>query len=439
MSALRAWLDQHGLGKYVELFAENDIGLDVLPDLTDADLKGLGMSLGDRRRILRAAASLDPTMASSEPAVAPRADERDAERRQLTVMFCDLVGSTELSQRLDPEDLREIIQGYQDCCTAVVARYEGVVAKYMGDGVLAYFGYPRAHEDDAERAVRAGLDIVADIASVSRSQAARLPDPLAVRVGIATGLVVVGDLRGEAAVETDAVVGETPNLAARLQGLAEPNTVVVAPDTHRLTAGHFRYRDLGERPLKGIARPVQVWQALGEGAAESRFEARHGRQLTPLVGREEEVALLARRWERAKEGEGQVAVVSGEPGIGKSRLCETLRARVAEQPHTRLTYQCSPHHINSAFYPVINQLGRAAGIEPQSAADEKLDSLEALLHRSSDTLEEDVPLLATLLSIPLADRFSAHSLDAQQQKEQTFRALVRQLEGLAAQHPVLWH
>ena len=408
------WLEELGLGEYAATFADNAIDEDVLSDLTDVDLEKVGVKLGHRKRLLKAI-----TLRRTEPAPTENPAEADslltsstddAERRQLTVMFCDLVGSTELSQKLDPEDLRELNRAYQDACKAAIERYEGYVARYMGDGVLAYFGYPLAHEDDAQRAIFAGLGVVESVVGLNATVGDQQVVELGVRVGIATGPVVVGDIIGEGASQERAVVGETPNLAARLQGIAEPNAVVVAPDTHRLTGGNFQFRPLGEKRLKGIAQPVEAWQALSEGTAESRFEALHGQRLTPLVGRDEEAALVVRHWERAKESEGQVVLISGEPGIGKSRLCETVRARIAEQPHFRLGYQCSPYHTNSAFHPVISQLEHAAEIRPQSGAAEKLDRLEALLRESSDALEEDVPLFAALLSIPLAKRYSPSTM-----------------------------
>jgi class 3 adenylate cyclase len=437
------WLEQLGLGQYAEAFEKNAVGLEHLPDLDHETLKELGIhAVGHRMTVLKAAAQPKDQMGSAairETDSAPPipSSSPEAERRQLTVMFCDLVGSTGLSQKLDPEDLRDVNRAYQDTCKAAIERYEGYVARYMGDGVLAYFGYPRAHEDDAERAIFAGLGIVESVVGLNATVGDQQAVELGVRVGIATGPVVVGDIIGEGASQESAVVGQTPNLAARLQGIAEPNAVVVAPDTHRLTRGYFEFRPLGERRLKGITRPVEAWQALGESSAESRFEALRARRLTPLVGRDEEATLLVRRWERAKEGEGQVVLISGEPGIGKSRLCETLRARIAEQPQFRLAYQCSPYYARSAFHPVISQLKRAAEINPQSDAAKNLDKLEALLRESSDALEEDVPLLAALLSIPLTKRYSPIDIDAQEHKERTLEALVHQVEALSAQRPVL--
>ena len=307
-----------------------------------------------------------------------RAPEDRAERRQVTVMFSDLVGSTALSARMDPEDLREVISAYQKCVAETVQRFGGFIAKYMGDGVLIYFGYPQAHEDDAERAVRAGLELVAACRSLKTHAA------LQTRVGIATGLVVVGDLIGSGASQEQAIVGETPNLAARLQGVAEPNSVVIAESTRKLVGNLFELEDLGAQDLKGIAGPVRAWAALRPASAKSRFDAFHASGLTELVGREEELELLLRRWSKAKTGEGQVVLLSGEPGIGKSRLTAALMERLAAEPHTRLRYFCSPQHTDSAFYPIISQMERAAGFTHDDTAQAKLDKLDALLAQTFD-------------------------------------------------------
>ena len=430
------WLEKLGLGQYASDFADNHIDIQLLTRLTSDDLKELGVgSLGHRMTILSAIEALSLEDSHS---IAVVTHSGEAERRQLTVMFCDLAGSTEMSQVLDPEDLRDLNRAYQDACQQAIERYDGYVARYMGDGVLAYFGYPQAHEDDAERAVMSGLDVVEAMNKLNAGIGREKDIQVAVRVGIATGPTVVGDLIGEGASQESAAVGETPNLAARLQGIAEPNSVVVAPDTHRLTTGYFDYRGLGPRTLKGMALPIETWQALGKGTAETRFEAMHGQRLSPLVGRDEELALLFRRWERAKDNEGQVVLISGEPGLGKSRLCAALQERIVEQSHSRLQYQCSPHHTNSALYPVIRQLERAAKIESQSLAEEKLDRLERFLNQSTDVMcDEDVSLLATLLSIPLGERYGPISTDAQEQKERTLRALVREIEGLCTRRPLL--
>ena len=324
-----------------------------------------------------------------------------AERRQLTVMFCDLVGSTALSARLDPEDLREVIGAYHRAVGEIVAGFDGFVSRYMGDGVLVYFGYPQAHEDDAERAVRAGLGAI-DAVSRLDVKSVRLQ----ARVGIATGLVVVGDLIGEGSAQERSAVGETPNLAARLQTLAEPDAVIIAAGTRRLVGDLFDYRDLGAVEVKGIAGPVPVWQVLRPSAVESRFEALRGSALTPLVGRDEEIDLLLRRWARAKAGDGQVVLISGEPGIGKSRSAAALEERLYAEPHIRLRYFCSPYHQDSALFPFVDQLGRAAGFARDDMPAAKLDKLDALLARAAPP-DEDVAFLADLLSLPTSDRHPA--------------------------------
>jgi class 3 adenylate cyclase/predicted ATPase len=354
-----------------------------------------------------------------------------AERRQLTVMFCDLVGSTALSARLDPEDMREIMSAYHHRCAEVISKSGGFVAKYMGDGVLAYFGYPQAHEDDAERAVRCGLALV--------DAASRLPTShdatLQVRIGIATGVVVVGDLIGEGAAQEQGVVGDTPNLAARLQSLAEPGQVVIAPSTRRLTSGLFEYRDLGRVVLKGFADPIQAWQVLAASAVQSRFEAQHETSLVPLVGREEELELLLRRWNQASQGEGRVVLLAGEPGVGKSRLIAALQERLQSQPHVRIRYFCSPQYTDSALYPVINQLERAARFERGDAPAQKLAKLQTLLAPAVSKQTAEVPLLADLLSIPRDGQHRLFEVDPQKRKDKTFDALFAQLRRL--EQPVL--
>ena len=313
MRQVAEWLDAIGLAKYQTVFADNEIDWSLLPKLTEADLKELGLPLGSRKKFLEAVANLGtPTVG------APADTPREAERRQITVMFSDLVGSTALSARMDPEDLREVISAYQKCVSETVRRFGGFVAKYMGDGVLIYFGYPQAHEHDAERAVRAGLELVAAVTEL------KSPVSLRTRIGIATGLVVVGDLVGSGEAQERGIVGETPNLAARLQGVAEPNMVVIAEGTRRLLGNLFELEDLGPKDLKGIAGPVRAFAALRASSVASRFEALHASGLTALVGREEETELLLQRWSRAKSGEGQVVLLSGEAGIGKSRLTAAL-------------------------------------------------------------------------------------------------------------------
>jgi class 3 adenylate cyclase len=430
---MAAWLRELGLERYEPAFRENEIDWEVLPELTEADLEKLGLPLGPRKKLLKAIAELSGKPIALSPAPPPRSVRPEAERRQLTVLFCDLVGSTELSARLDPEEMREIIGAYQANVAEVVQRWDGHVAKYMGDGALAYFGWPQAHEDDAERAVRAGLELVQTVAALRPAASSALQ----ARVGIATGHVVVGDLGTQEASDKDSVIGETPNLAARLQSLAEPGSVVISQATCRLVGGVFELADLGPQRLKGFAEPLAVWRVSGESRAEGRFEARHRTGLTPLVGREEELFLLLRRWEQVKDGEGQVVLLSGEPGIGKSRLVLEVRARLEGEPHLRLTYQCSPHHTTSPLHPVIEQLERAAGFERDDAPENKLDKLEALLTRGTDRLDEAAPLIAALLGIPIGDRYTPPELIPQRQKQLTLEALADQLDGLSAERPVL--
>jgi class 3 adenylate cyclase len=345
-------------------------------------------------------------------------------------MFSDLVGSTALSARMDPEDLREIISAYQKCAAETVQSFGGFVAKYMGDGVLIYFGYPQAHEDDAERAVRAGLELIQAVGGL-KSKA-----PLQTRVGIATGLVVVGDMIGSGEAQERGIVGETPNLAARLQGIAEPNTVVIAESTRRLLGNLFELQDLGVKDLKGVVDPLQTWAVLRPSAVESRFEAlRTG--TTPLVGRDEEIDLLIRRWTQAKAGDGCVVLIAGEPGIGKSRLAEAIHERLGAEPHTRMRFFCSPHHQNSALYPAIAQLERAAGLRREDTAEQRLDKLEAVLLQANSDISETAPLLANLLSIPTGSRYTEVGLTPQKRKEKTLAALVARVEGHSSREPVL--
>jgi class 3 adenylate cyclase/tetratricopeptide (TPR) repeat protein len=427
------WLRRNGLEQYAQTFRDNAIDADVLRDLTNDHLRELGLPLGARLKLLRAVARLGTSeQPPPSPEITPTAPRTDAERRQLTIMFCDLVGSTALSTRFDPEDMQEIVGAYHRCCADLIVKAGGFVARYMGDGVLVYFGYPQAHEHDAERAVRAGLALVEAVPKLKTAAGV----PLQVRVGIATGLVVVGDLIGAGAAQEHEVVGETPNLAARLQALAEPGTVVISSSTHRLTGGLFDYRDLGTVALKGFAETVRAWQALGASAAESRFEALRA-STTPLVGRGEEIDLLLRRWEQAKGGEGSVVLLSGEPGIGKSRIAETVLDRLSGEPHTRLRLFCSPHHQDSALYPSITQLERAAGFRRDDTNEQRLAKLEAVLALAANDLGEAVPLLADLLSIPTSDRYPALDLTPQKRREKTLRALVAQVEGLSARQPVL--
>jgi class 3 adenylate cyclase/predicted ATPase len=426
-----AWLHGLGLERYVPAFRDNEIDWEVLPKLTSEDLREIGVAaIGHRRKLLDAIAALGTEMPAAAVTAASRdaPAQADAERRQLSVMFCDLVGSTALSTRFDPEDLREVIASYHRAVAEIVARFDGFVAKYMGDGVLVYFGYPRAHEDDAERAVRAGLGAIdavgrLDVKSVE----------LQARVGIATGLVVVGDLIGEGSAQEQSVVGETPNLAARLQALATPTSLVIAASTRQQIGELFDLEDFGPQRLAGFAEPQHAWRVLGESGEVSRFEAlRSG--TSPLVGRDEEVELLLRRWEQAKTGEGRLVLISGEPGIGKSRLTAALSEHIGTKPHTRLRYFCSPHHQDSALYPFIAQLERAAGFARDDTVEAKLGKLRALLAPGSRD-DDDIALLSELLSLPSSA--ADLNLSPQRKREKLFEALLSQLEAEARHRPVL--
>jgi len=345
-------------------------------------------------------------------------------------MFSDLVGSTALSARMDPEDLREVIAAYHKCVAEIVQRFDGFVAQYLGDGVLVYFGYPQAHEDDAERAVRAGLELIAALVGLKTRVS------LQTRVGIATGLVVVGNLMHSGNVAERGIVGETPNLAARLQGLAETNMVVIAESTRRLLGNLFELQDLGAKELKGMAGPVRAWAALQVSSVHSRFEALHAMGLTALVGREEEFELLLRRWSKAKSGQGQVVLLSGEAGIGKSRLTVAMLERLVSEPHTRLRYFCSPQHTDSALYPIIGQMERAAGLTRDDTTQAKLDKLAAVLAQTSTPIQ-DTALFAEMLSLPNDGRYPTPALTPQQHRQRTMEALIAQLEALARKSPVL--
>ena len=374
-----SWLRGLGLGQYAAAFEDNAVDAETLRELTAEDLKELGISLvGHRRKLLAAISTLKDRPASTGGDAQLKNSDQDngtevdaAERRQLTVMFCDLVGSTTLSAELDPEDLRQVIGDYQAAVAEEVTKFGGFVAKYMGDGVLVYFGYPHAHEEDAERALRAGLALVERIGRLE-CRGTRL----SVRIGIATGIVVVGDLIGHGSAQERGVVGETPNLAARLQAMAKPGSVLSDDTTRRLVGELFECRDLGAVEIKGLPAPVRAWEVVGLSTIDSRFEALHATRLTPLVGRDEELGLLMRRWERAKAGEGQVVLVSGEAGIGKSRLIAAMQDNVGDDPRATLRYFCSPHHRDSMLYPFIAQVERWAGFVRNDRPPARLDKLK---------------------------------------------------------------
>ena len=440
-----SWLQQLGLAQYEPAFRDNEVDGDVLPDLTAEDLIGIGVTLvGHRRKLLSAIAALGaaapaPALTATPASVPPPAPApAQAERRQLTVMFCDLVGSTALSTGMDPEDLRDVIASFQSRCSAAIRRYDGFVAKYMGDGILVYFGYPRAHEDEAERSVRAGLDIVDAMAELNA--AIRRPPgvELAVRIGIATGPVIVGDQIGEGTASETAVVGETPNLAARLQALAQPNQIVVSAATRAMLGDHFDLEDLGAYELKGFAEPVPAWRVLSARDVESRFAATRTGSAAPLVGRQEEMGLLLRAWDGSCRGRGQVVLIQGEAGVGKSRLVEGLR-EAAGKDHIWVAIRCSPFHTASAFHPIIEHLKRVFGWQPEDTAQQHLAKLEAgLAGFKTLPLSESVRLFADLMSVPLPeDRYPRLAMTAQQQRDATLDAIVAWLIETAERTPVL--
>jgi class 3 adenylate cyclase/tetratricopeptide (TPR) repeat protein len=436
MPSVRSWLESVGLVQYAELFEAQAIDFELLTELTEEDLQKLGIAvLGHRLRLMKAIATLSGRPSARQEAVANGDHTRIGvptapERRQLTVMFCDLVGSTALSRRLDPEDLRALMQEYQEVCRQVVERYQGHVAQYLGDGLMCYFGWPRAHEDDAQRAVRAALEIVDEI---KRIQAA---EPLHVRIGIGTGPVVIGETGwGDAAVPRTAV-GETPNVAARVQTLAGPDQVVIAASTQRLTAGSFEYEDLGEHSLSGIGEPLRVWRVVGVSRAQDRFAAAHGPVLTQLIGRETEITMLRNKWSQAREGEGQAVLLYGQPGMGKSRITQELCERVAKEPHWLLRYQCSQYYSNSAFYCVLATLQRTSGFERTDSTATKLVKLEAALAPVGELRDRLAPLYAALMSLPL-DGFPPFAGSPQKQKQETMEAMVESVIVLARSKPVL--
>ncbi len=440
MGSLSAWLSALDLNRYAQVFADNDIDLEVLPALSEQDLESLGVSLGHRKKLLKAIAGLKTDSsaqhAAGEPSLAAPINLTDGERRQLTVMFCDLVGSTALAERLDPEELRAIIRAYQGTAAQIIESFGGHIAQYLGDGLLVYFGHPRAHEDDAARAVHAGLGIVAALRELNARQVGDAPTQLSVRIGIHTGLVVVGEIGGGGSREQLAL-GDTPNLAARLQGFAAPDTVVLSEQTRRLAGGSFEYADLGEQSLKGIAEPVRIWHITGASAVASRFEAATQGVVTPLVGREHEVAMLLERWQLAQDGEGQVVLLSGEAGIGKSRILRALRERLQAAVRSTLLLQCSPHYINSAFYPTIDNFERALKFSRDETAESKLDKLETLLVGSYRRPRDDVRFIATILSLPCEARYGPLEMTPQRQKDETIRALVDIVEAAARLQPMV--
>jgi class 3 adenylate cyclase/tetratricopeptide (TPR) repeat protein len=442
------WLDGLGLSQYVALFAENEVDFEVLPDLTEQDLKDLQIPLGHRKKLLKGIAALNggPKIDEDRSAISDRAGHTaaqskgwaEAERRQLTVMFCDLVDSTSLSTRLDPEDLREVIRSYQEACSRIITRYGGYVAKYMGDGILVYFGYPQAHEDDCERAARASLDVIGTVDGSNSSSSFSPGIPVSVRIGISTGPVVVGDIVGEGAAEEASVVGETPNIAARLQALAQPNQVIISPLTRQLIGDTFAFEDLGEKLLKGIAKPAHAWRLVHERAIQKTSDV--PRTGLPLIGRQEELGLLLRAWEASRSRHGQVVHIQGEAGIGKSRLVGALLAKAGEttDDHTVIVMQCSPFHGNSTLYPVIEHLKHVMDWKVQDTSDQRVSKLENVLRAQNLSLAEAVPLFAQLLGLPMSEsRYPPLRLSGQELRERTLDILASWLFAEAEKKALL--
>jgi class 3 adenylate cyclase/predicted ATPase len=437
---LAEWLGRYGLDQYTQIFDENHIELSVLPDLTDSDLKSLGVSLGHRKMLLRAIAALTAADQSSDATtavsnlgadVSSPSQNREAELRQITVMFCDLVGSTQLSEKLDPEDLQLLIDAYREVCSSAIRRYGGQVASFAGDGVMAFFGWPRAHEDAAVRALHAALETLSAVTNIPG------PVRLASRAGICTGRVVVGQIGRGGPGETMEAVGETPNIAARLQTVAEPNTLVVSESTQRLTSAAFDFQDLGFKEFKGVTKPLRTYRVISAKNKGTRFEAAHASSLTPFIGRSSELNLLLDRWQKAKEGDGQVILLSGIPGVGKSRLIYELKASIRDEPHLLWSYQCSPYHSQSAFFPVIEQIERAAEFRASDSDASKFAKLKAYLPSSADDPVNPALLIANLLSISAEDRNELSKLSPQQIKNRTISKLIEMLLTFSAQRPVL--
>ncbi|MEK7400794.1 MAG: AAA family ATPase [Gemmatimonadota bacterium] len=422
---MRELLAKLGLEQYAAVFEHNEVDLAALRILTEADLQELGLPFGPRKKLLRAVAEFAARDTAGWRAARAGDARTEGERRQLTVLFCDMVGFTELSSRVDPEQLRDVIRDYEAVCGASVTRYDGYVFQRLGDGIVAFFGYPHAHEGEAERAIRAGLDIIETFDQRTDATSKRR-----VRIGIASGVVVVSPSDGSA-------IGETMNLAARLQAVAEPGSVVIAESAHQLAGGAFTYADLGELDLKGIARKTRAYRVSGRSSATSRFEAATQAGVTPLVGRRQELEVLLEQWKQASAGTGRMVLVSGEAGLGKSRMISALRERLDAVGAGALRFQCSPYGMNSAFHPFLDALQRALRFEPAEVAESKLDKLEALMLGRYGLPREDVPFLASVLSIPSQSRYAAPALSARRQKEESIRVMVDMTESAARAQPTL--
>ena len=436
MAQLREWLEARGLGRYADALLAQDIELDILPELTDADLTAAGLPVGARKRLLQAIEGLrnlaDPAMQSmASPTIVPTTEPAtEAERRQLTVLFCDVVGSTHLAETLDAEDLRNLLLSFQKVCAEVVQRHEGQIGLFIGDGVTAYFGYPRAHEDSAQSAVQAGLDIMAGLTELGT-------EGLEARCGVHTGPVVVGELGVGEKRLCDGIVGEAPNIAARLQALAPPGSLVMSEATLRLVEGFFEIEPLGPQMLKGVSAPIAIYRVLRPSAAPNRFEARSGQFLTPLVGRETELGFLTKRWENAMEGEGQAVLLQGEAGIGKSRLLQTLRMQLRETPHTEIVFYGSPQHQTSALWPVIQQLHRALGFAGEKDDVARRERLRHFLGDLDLDSADVVEPLAMLLGLSADPGWNAGPADPEQVRRAVFAALSRLTSAVQRRSPVL--
>ena len=430
MNDLKEFLENLGLGQYQSVFSKNDVDLPTLGHLTDQDLIELGLSLGHRRKLKAALSDLAPELEKALRDTSPLEFQNAGERRQLTVMFCDLVGSTQLSSQLDPEDLRKVMQQYHAAASQTIAGHGGYVAKLLGDGILAYFGFPNANENDCERAVRAGLAVIDAVGEIvpSAGDASKL---LEVRVGIATGLVVIGELTGATVTDADAVIGETPNLAARLQSLADPGSVMISDETHELVGGVFEYRSIGQKHVAGFPKPVSVWRVLHEVRASNRFDLLRGQRMTDLVGRREETDLLRRRWASAQSGKGSVVVISGDAGIGKSRIAQALRENIAKDAPSRLQYQCSQFHIGTAFTPVIRHFEHAAGFAHDDSAGVRADKLNSLLGDGENEV------IAALLRLRSARAIAEIEPDPELRRERVLEALIAHIERRSTAGPML--
>jgi class 3 adenylate cyclase/predicted ATPase len=433
---LAEWLDRYGLGEYAQTFAENHIDFSVLPDLTENDLEKAGVSLGHRKKLLRAIEERqagDASKAGSQPEseILAASPDRQTELRQITVMFCDLVDSTPLSGKLDLEDLQTLIDAYREACSTAIRRYDGRIARYFGDGVMVFFGWPRAHEDDAIRAVHAALESVSAVAKISGAVT------LAVRVGISSGPVVITEIGSAVAAPSMDATGETPTIAARLQTLAPPNGVVISESTKRRVSGAFDLEDLGLKELKGIGKPLQVYRVLAAKTKASRFEAAHTGSLSRFVGRSTELNVLLDRWQKVKEADGQVVLLSGIPGVGKSRLIHELRSGIEHEPHFLLQHQCSPYHSQSAFFPIIEQIEQALRLSSEQTNADKLARIRTYFPRSAGDSIGPALLIANLLSMPTESDDELSDLTPQQIKNRTISTLIDKVLDLSETHPTL--